>query len=300
MPNSQSNIDLSALQTVILGWLKSRVDGDGYKWLVSKHEQLQADTEDWEFFTSFSAVPRHIGKNLAKLSDGELKKADELRSGWDPSRWTVDQLGRTLMVLSLADQDQKGFLDVLDKTFVSSDMGEAVALYQSISLLPYPGKLQDRAAEGIRSNITSVFNAVALDNPYPAEFMSEDAFNQIVLKALFVGSPLYRIKGIDDRTNETLAQMLSDYAHERWAAGRSVSPELWRPVGPFAKNGLIDDLKKVLDNPDKINRQAAILALSASSSEKAQKLLKEHSDLKRNTEQVGVSWDDIGRRVNEP
>ena len=40
--------------------------------------------------------------------------------------------------------------------------------------------------------------------------------------------------------------MLRDYAHERWAAGRPVAPELWRCVGPFAEGAALDDLARVL------------------------------------------------------
>lgn len=56
----------------------------------------------------------------------------------------------------------------------------------------------------------------------------------MVLKALFIGSRLAPIKGLDERANPELAQILREYAHERWSAGRPVNPELWRCVGPFA------------------------------------------------------------------
>ena len=58
--------------------------------------------------------------------------------------------------------------------------------------------------------------------------------------------------------------MLCDYAHERWAAGRGVSPELWRPVGPAADDRAIEDLSRVLRDGHEPERQAAVLALSAS------------------------------------
>ena len=88
-----------------------------------------------------------------------------------------------------------------------------------------------------------VFEAVAHRNPYPAEHFAEPAWNQLVLKALFVGSPLDPIVGLDARRNPTLARMLCDYAHERWAASRPVSPELWRCVGPFATGPMLDGLR---------------------------------------------------------
>lgn len=299
MPDSQKNINLKVLRKTILTWLDSRLDDEGYQWLVTKSKQLQQGAEDWEFFTSFSAVPRYTGKESLNLSEEEQQQAETLRRGWKPASWSADQLGRTLLVLSITEWNKEEFLDILEKTFVSSDMREAVALYKSLPILPYPKALRGRAAEGIRSNITSVFNAVALRNPYPADYMDEDAWNQVVLKALFVGSPLYLIQDIDGRINEKLADMLVDYAHERWAAERSVSPELWRPVGPFAEDETVEDLQKVLNHAEEIHQQAAVLALSASPSTRAQQLVKERDDLRKEIEQSGVTWDDIGRRLDE-
>jgi hypothetical protein len=83
---------------------------------------------------------------------------------------------------------------VLDQLFGTADVGEQTALYLSLPLLPYAASFKHRASEGIRTNMTVVFNAIALDNPYAAEFMEEAAWNQLVLKAIFVGSPLHRIQ----------------------------------------------------------------------------------------------------------
>lgn len=79
-----------------------------------------------------------------------------------------------------------------------------------------------------------VFEAVAHRNPYPVECFGEDAWNQMVVKAFFIGSQLWPIQQLDRRGNPRLARMLVDLAQERWAARRPVSGELWRCVAPHA------------------------------------------------------------------
>lgn len=297
MADDQQVSNPKKLHNTILGWLKSRLNKESRQKLESTFTSLSKDAEDWEVFSSFSGVPRYTGKKPLSLTEEEKKEAKNIRAGWEPGHWTTDQLGRTYLVLGMAERNKNEFLDKLEKLFISSDMGEGIALYQSIPVLPYPEDLRERAAEGVRSNITSIFNAVALRNPYPADYLDEDAWNQVVLKALFVGSPLYLIRGIDRRSNPTLATMLVDYAHERWSAGRSVSPELWRPVGPFINADNINEIKKVIEHSDDIQKQAAILALSAAETPEAKKLLEENSDLLESVKNKNITWNDIGKRA---
>lgn len=299
MTDSDQQTIYKEIRTTILRWLETRINEDAFNWLQSTGEKLKKDPEDWVLFTSFSTVPKYTGKEMVRLTPDEMNRARELRKNWNPKNWSADQLARTCIMLSYADQGKEEFLDKIEKTFVTSDLGEAVALYQALPVYPYPEEFKDRAAEGVRSNITSVFNAVALQNPYPAEYMDEGAWNQIVLKALFVGSPLYQIIGIDERANETLAKMLVEYAHERWSAGRSVSPELWRPVGPFINDQYSKDLIKVLNHTDTIQKQAGILALLSSDYSGKDKLLKDHKNQIKDVVDNNISWDDIGIAFNE-
>ncbi|HEY8611138.1 MAG TPA: EboA domain-containing protein, partial [Roseomonas sp.] len=96
----------------------------------------------------------------------------------------------------------------------------------------------------------------------PTEHFDENAWNQMVLKALFIGSTLAPIQRLDCRANPTLMRMLCDYARERRAAGRPVSPELWRCVGRFADDAALEDLALALRSADMAEREAAALALA--------------------------------------
>lgn len=299
MPADQRHLDLLNLQNAIHGWLKKRLGADNFERLNSSFKSIRQDAEDWEVFSSFSLAARYSGKDPLDLSDEEKSHAESLRTGWSPSYWSMDQLARTLLLLGLAERDKQEFLEKLDKLFVSADLGENIALYKSLPVLPYPDDLTDRAAEGIRTNITDVFNAVALRNPFPADFFDEDAWNQVILKSLFIGSPVYLIQGVDIRRNESLARILVEYAHERWSAGREVSPELWRSVGPFIDEAIVIDIEKELTHPDKLHRQAAILALIESPSKAASKMLKNYSDLAEEVKSSGIGWQSVGEAVHE-
>jgi len=96
----------------------------------------------------------------------------------------------------------------------------------------------------------------------------------MVLKALFIGASLAPIPGLDDRANAELAQVLLDYAHERGRpAGRTVSPELWRCVGPFAYGRALEDLERVAATGSAEERSAALAALRQSPAAEARAIL---------------------------
>jgi hypothetical protein len=237
---------------------------------------------------AFSAAPRRAGRRDLSLTGAELDRASRIHPGFRPDGWTLDQTARTLLVLTIPATDPAEYRRALDGLFDDADLGELVALYQSLPLLPHPEAFVERAAEGIRSNMKAVFEAVALRNPYPADRLSEDAFNQLVLKCLFVESPLHLVVDVDRRVNSALARMLVDYAHERWAAGRPVSAELWRCVGPVADGTLLDDLRHVLVRGTQPERLA--VALSCTSNSLTSALRSEFPDVFSKVDQDPPSW----------
>jgi hypothetical protein len=155
----------------------------------------------------------------------------------------------------------------------TAEINELIAYYRGLAVFPAPDRLRARAGEAVRSAITPVFEALAHRNPYPREMFDEASWNQMVVKALFIGSTLTLIQGLDERVNPELAEMLVDYAHERWAAGRPVSPELWRCVGPVADERGLAALERVLRAGAPEEREAASRALRANPRPEAQNLL---------------------------
>ncbi|MBW4613592.1 MAG: EboA family metabolite traffic protein [Desmonostoc vinosum HA7617-LM4] len=218
-------------------WVAQQVTQETCNWLDEKRQEISSGVSVQIFFTAFSAVPRYTGKNRLELTPEDLQAASTMQTGWFPIHWHVEQAARTLLVLALPQDDADKYVYTLERVFTAADVGELVALYQALPLLSHPEKLQKLAAEGVRSNMTVVFNAIALRNSYPAQYFDTLAWNQMVLKALFVGSPLDLIQGIRERANPELARMLIDYARERYSAHRCVPNEIWPLVSQF-----MDDL----------------------------------------------------------
>ena len=260
-------------------------------------EKIIADNYSLEsersFYLTFSKVPRITGKSLLTLSEQDLNQAQHIIHGFNIKNWTVDRASRVLIILSLAFDNNQKTEKMLDKMFSFADAEELVALYSSFALLPLPDYFIERAAEGIRNNMTLVFDAIALNNPYPAIYLSENAWNQLVLKAVFNNRPLNQIYNIDQRANINLAQMLSSFAHERWAAGRAVTPELWRCVGPFIDDNILPDLVKIISSSNALEQQAGALAFASSTHKGALDLLNENATLKKQIQQQTLSWQSI-------
>jgi hypothetical protein len=194
-------------------WLVRQIAEEALSWLNEKRRQIARGAPAHVFFAAFSAVPRYTGKQELRLTEEDVQTVGVERMDW--KFWRADQAGRTLLLLSLNGDDAQAFAAELQKLATCADLEELVALYQSLPLLPCPEHHPAFATEGVRSNMTAVFNAVALRNAYPAEHLDEATWNKMVLKAAFVGSPLHLVYILHRRANPALAHMLTDYAHER-------------------------------------------------------------------------------------
>lgn len=281
--------DAHAPRDLLQTWLSARLDDTARAWLASRIEEVRTADGDARLNLAIGLAPRTLGKADLNLGADELAAADAARPGWWPGDWSIDQAARLLLLLHSPGDDAQ-FAERLEQLCITSDVGESVTWYRGLPLYPAPERHRARAAEGVRSNIKAVFQAVAHHNPYAREQLDDGAWNQMVLKALFVGAALDPIVGLDARANPALREMLVDYAHERWAASRSISPELWRCVGPVADAGAIDDLVRVLTEGTRTEQIAAALALKACPDPRAAAIIAERADFFAAVEQDNLSW----------
>lgn len=278
--------------TLLEGWIERQAGPPGWAWFQDALAAAEQAGEPRALARAIALVPRRLGKGELILTRRDMEEAGAVRRGFDPTGLALDQAARmALLVASCRDPDSTG--RTIEGLCRTADLGELIAVYRGLPLLPSPERLLARAAEGIRSSIKPVFEAVAHRNPFPAEIFDRDSWNQMVLKALFIGSELRPIQRLDERANPELAAILVDYAHERWAAGRPVNPELWRCVGPFADRRALADLRRILREGSAAERSAAALALSASNDVEARSILEDHPGLQAAIASRRLDWESI-------
>jgi hypothetical protein len=108
---------------------------------------------------------------------------------------------------------------------------------RALPLLPDAERFVPLAVEACRTSVQTVFDAIACENPFPADHFPDLNFNQMVLKAMFNGVQLARIVRLDERAGPELARMASDYAAERRAAGRTVPADIDLVLHPRQRDG---------------------------------------------------------------
>lgn len=182
------------------------------------------------------------------------------------------------------------YMSKVAKLIELADTSELVTFLRYLVLLPGAASFRPAAVEALRTNIATVFDAIALDNPFPALYFNDQQWNQMYLKAAFMQRDLSQIRDIDTRSNADLARIISDYAHERWAASRDVDPYFWRPVSPHLDEMLLADMKRMLASSNTKENHAAALVLHESGNPAADELLQEYPDLATAVESKELRW----------
>jgi hypothetical protein len=215
-------------------WISQKTDDRGIAWFRGALRDVTDAANERALSVAIGLVPRRLGKADLALAAAELARAEALRPGLDLGDWSVDQLARVALMAASHAGDDAAFASRFDGFCATAEINELIALCRGLPVYPNAALIEPRAREAVRSGMKPVFEAVAHRNPYPCETFAEEAWNQMVVKAFFMGSTLWPIQGLDQRANPRLARMLIGLAQERWAAQRPVSGEVWRCVAPYA------------------------------------------------------------------
>ena len=249
------------------------------------NQKLNTIKSDQEFFISFALVNKKIPSDHLQPTLEQVKNFHLINSEFIIENWTLDQLCRLSLLMNYPMLN----LQNLSKLISVADTQEQITIYKSIFYLENASQYTPLVVDGIRTNIIDIFDAIALKNLYPTKYFSEDQWNQMVLKAIFMERPIYQIEDIDLRKNEKLANILFDYARERWAASRHVTPELWRMIRGYLTKDQYLEMKKQMGESIKPHQESMLKLIQESKLYNPQQWLNIQSLQLEN-----ISWDKIG------
>ncbi|HEV7378172.1 MAG TPA: EboA domain-containing protein [Dyadobacter sp.] len=257
-------------------------------WLEQKSK-----AESMEVMTAFVACPRFLSKTILQPTAEAAANLQMELPGFSVQGWSLVRLARVWLLTQLDSSDKDVYVNQINTLFDTAELNELVALYSALPLLSCPDQWLFRATDAVRSNMGFVFDAIALRNPYPEKYFSESAWNQLVMKTIFNDKPVNLLEGLDNRANDNLAFILSDFAHERWAAGRSVPAQVWRLTSPFLNETLVNDMRHLLESNVTDDQHAAALVCYESGYEPALNLLAQYPELKNQVSSGKIAWADF-------
>lgn len=211
--------------------LKQASSENAYTWFQEQCEKIKASPNElMPLQVCLAMARRKVGESV--LVGLELRESDasEFPVPSIVGRWNSAELARVIFLLVAISGQKDSAKELLESVYASGDEYEKEAILKGLSLLDLKGALVPMAADACRTNIETLFSSIALYNPYPASHFSEHQFNQLVLKALFLGISIENIEGLEDNANKDLSRMCFDFMRERVAAKRDFPPSIWRAI----------------------------------------------------------------------
>jgi hypothetical protein len=227
-------------------FVRERASAEGVRWLEERVEVVSGDPG--AIVAVFPAVGRNVGR--ATL--------DPEAHPHDLHAWRLDDAARTLLLVALGER----LGGELEELYRYGDADERRGVLRALPLLPVGDLAVPLVEDALRTNDTRLI-AAAL-GPYAFERLDDATLAQGVLKCVFLGIPISRLQGLDERTTPEMARMLADYVRERVAAGRDVTAEVWPIIDRFPPEEEFNAIVAELDHPVDDRRRAAKRALAHS------------------------------------
>ena len=221
-PAREPSVDPVAALALLRRWLARALAADASAWFDQEIERQQAGTDERKLAVALGLAGRKLRRLELGLAPADVIAAQAVRDAWQPQHWAADEAARVALLLATYQGDDRGFAALLERLCVTAEVTEHVSYMKGLPVFPAGDALLGRAREGVRSSIAPLFEAIACRNPYPRDCFDADAWNQMVVKCVFGGTPLDRVVGLHERRNPDLLIMLRDLVAERHAAGRTL------------------------------------------------------------------------------
>tara|TARA_R110001606_G_scaffold6190_4_gene27890 strand:- start:3460 stop:4308 length:849 start_codon:yes stop_codon:yes gene_type:complete len=259
-------------------------------WLKDKIEKMAGNKSSKDLFMTYSL----LNVKFSALKPISFEDLDNNSSRYfNAHKANILQVARIYLLSEVLSQDIEFYTPKVANIIQVADTGELETFLKYLVLLPNPEAYKQTAVEALRTNIAIIFDAISLNNPYPAKYFNDQQWNQMYLKAAFMERDLSQIESVDERANEDLTRIISDYAHERWAASRKIDPMFWRPVSKFLNEELLNDMNTLLESEDVIENKSGALCCYYSENDKAIALLNNKPELKHKVADGQINWNTI-------
>lgn len=221
---------IKSLDHIFRQIINRQLSADALTWLQGKADLVKKEEKSVQLNMAFAHLPKFSSKALVSPLPEEKDTIKRLLPGFSLDDWGLDRLCRVWLLMQVPANDPDSYFKKINGLFTAAEMNEQVALYAALPLLHYPEIWISRCEEGIRSNIGIVLEAIMYHNPYPAAYLPEASWNQLVLKTFFTEKDVNQIVGLMQRVNRALTDTLEDYVRERLAAHRNVLPKIYQLI----------------------------------------------------------------------
>jgi hypothetical protein len=274
LPQTPPGDPLGALLDRLQARLESVALREGAAGLREAVRSLQKGAAPTAVLAMFASMSRRVGR--APIPTGPVLEGPEDLVSLEG--WAADEVGRVALLLAVAAGSPPALPLVVESAFRDGDTREKTAIVRGLSLLPGAGRFLTLALDAGRTNETTLFRALACDNPFPARHYPDLELSKLVMKAVFLGSavaPLDRIIGLGRRATPELARMGLDYIAQQESAGRDFPPEIWLAIAPHPPPGAVGGMLGYLRHSVAAHRRGAALGLALAAQERTRSFLLE-------------------------
>ncbi len=214
-----------SIAQVLLELLRPRLDFSSVDWLSGALEQTEAPLHVPRLRSFYARVGRKLGSAPVKLALDEVAALREEAGLWPFSGWGADECGRAaLLAKALEVAPADSHVCVVEGLYHRGTIRERQAVLRILAWLPDPVRFAPLAEQACRSHVPTIFEAVALANPYPARYLPPRVFEKMVAKAIASRTSPERILGLASRVSAERGRPVLTHPAGAWMAAPSVAP----------------------------------------------------------------------------